>query len=575
MGRDYPSTADRGEVLLDAPSRSASLAAVDKAIGDLRGHARELAALSLDRRIELTNACAKGVVGAAREWVEAACEAKRIPPASPARAEEILAGPVAVLRYLRLLGRSLADIRREGAPRLTAEPYEKHGQLRVPVFPTRSLYDRLLFRPMTAETWMRPETSLDELFGTNVDFLMTGNAGARAVAAVLGAGNVSAIPITDALTKILQESRAVLLKMNPVNAYLGPIFERALAPLIIAGILRVTYGGAEVGKHVVEHDGINEVHITGSIDTHDAIVWGANPSERARRRTVGIPVLVKPITSELGNVTPWIVVPGRYSTAELRFQAESIAASIVNNASFNCVATKVIVTCKDWPDRDRFLDMIQEVLRQVPPRYAYYPAAAARFSEFARRAPDDPEYLPWTLIRDTNSKKYPNLFARESFVCVCAETALPAESPEQFLSLAVEFANDRLWGTLAAAVTVPAELRRRSPVALDLALRKLHYGTIGVNQWPGVAYALMSPPWGGYPDSDLADVQSGIGFVHNTYLLAGCEKTVLYCPLKFFPKPVWFPSHRNAGAVAWSLFDLYTRPSIWRLARVVKNALQN
>src|SRR5688500_2866284 len=113
MGRDYETKAQRGDILLDAPPKSPPLAAVHKAIGDLRGHARELAALSLDRRIELTSACAKGVVGAAREWVEAACDAKRIPAASPARAEEILAGPLAVLRYLRLVGRSLEDIRRD------------------------------------------------------------------------------------------------------------------------------------------------------------------------------------------------------------------------------------------------------------------------------------------------------------------------------------------------------------------------------------------------------------------------------------------------------------------------------
>jgi hypothetical protein len=561
------------EAVLDAPSRGGPLVAADRAIGDLRGHARELAALSLDRRIELTAACAAGVASTARQWVEAACDAKRIPAASPARAEEVLAGPVAVLRYLRLAERSLEDIRRYGRPRLPAEPYAKHGQLCVPVFPTRNLYDRLLFRTIAAETWMAPEVSRAELFGSNLDCLITSSPGGLAVAAVLGAGNVSAIPATDSLTKVLQESRAVLLKMNPVNAYLGPVFERALAPLLTAGFLRIVYGGVEVGRHVVEHDGIDEVHVTGSIETHDVIVWGADASERARRRAVGNPVLVKPITSELGNVTPWIVVPGKYSEAELRFQAQSIAASIINNASFNCIATKVIITCQDWPDRERFLDMIEGMLRAVPPRYAYYPGAAPRFAEFSGRLPRDPEHLPWTLVTDADPEKTPHLFERESFVCVCAETALAADSPEEFLSRAVEFANERLWGTLAAAVTVPANLRKRSPEALESALGKLRYGTIGVNQWPGVAYALMSPPWGGYPDSDLANAQSGIGFVHNTYLLDRCEKTVLYCPLKFFPKPVWFPTHRNPEAVAWSLLDLYTRPSLWRLARVVKGAV--
>lgn len=563
----------RNDGLTAPPPRGAGRVEIDAAANALREHAGELTALPLDRRIELIHACADGMVDVAREWAEAACDAKRIESASPARAEEILGGPVAVLRYLRLLAQSLADIRRQGRPQLPQEPHRRHGRLRVRVFATQHLYDRLLFRPISAETWLTEEASPENLFGDNVDRLMGRDRAEPRVAGVLGAGNVSAIPATDALTKILQENRAVLLKMNPVNEYLGPLLARGLRPLIDAAFLQITSGGADIGAHLVDHHGIDEVHITGSINTHDAIVWGGDPDERERNRAAGTPRLKKPITSELGNVTPWIVVPGRYTDAELRFQAQSIAASIVNNASFNCIATKVIVTCKDWPDRERFLGMVEGLLRQVPPRFAYYPGAGDRFAEFAGRPPEDPQRLPWTLVRNAGPSESPHLFQRESFVCVCAETAIDAASPEAFLSQAVEFVNDRLWGTLAAAVTVPYELQRRSPETMDQALRELRYGTIGVNQWPGVAYALISPPWGGFPGSDLADAQSGIGFVHNTYLLAECEKTVLYCPLKFFPKPVWFPAHGNAEAVAWSLLDLYSRPSLSRLPRIVKHAL--
>ena len=85
------------------------------------------------------------------------------------------------------------------------------------------------------------------------------------------------------------------------------------------------------------------VHVTGSADTHDAIVWGPQGEERRRRLAENDPLLTKPITSELGNVTPWIVVPGEYSERELQFQAENVAAMIANNASFNCIAAKMIV----------------------------------------------------------------------------------------------------------------------------------------------------------------------------------------------------------------------------------------
>ncbi|MFM7928934.1 MAG: hypothetical protein ACKO9Q_14585, partial [Pirellula sp.] len=69
------------------------------------------------------------------------------------------------------------------------------------------------------------------------------------------------------------------------------------------------------------------------------------------------------------------------------------------------------------------------------------------------------------------------------------------------------------------------------------------------------------------------DAQSGIGQVHNTYLLERVEKTILYGPLVSFPKPVWFPDHRNALQVGRELIGFYHQPSYGKLARVFKNAL--
>lgn len=137
------------------------------------------------------------------------------------------------------------------------------------------------------------------------------------LALVLGAGNVSAIPVTDALTMILQNNAAVLLKMNPVNDYLGPIFKRTLRPLIDAGCLRLVYGGAEVGAYAIDHAAVDSVHITGSTTSHNAIVWGADPAERRKHQAANNPLVTKPVTSELGNVTPWAIVPGDYTDAQL------------------------------------------------------------------------------------------------------------------------------------------------------------------------------------------------------------------------------------------------------------------
>jgi hypothetical protein len=549
---------------------------IDRAIAKLQLGARRLAASSLEERIGWAEACIQAIDATAHDWVEAACQAKRIPPGSAARAEEILVGPVSVARYLRQIIATLDELRTRRQPRLPGAPRVAHGQIRVPTFPTRQLYDALLFRGVTAETWLEPDAALDNLFGNVPDRLARRTQPTPQISLVLGAGNVSAIPATDALTKILQGDAAVLLKMNPVNDYLGPHFERALQPLIAAGCLRIVYGGAEVGAYAIHHSAIDAIHITGSTASHDAIVWGADAEECRRRKLANEPLVTKPVTSELGNVTPWAIVPGRYSDAQLRSQAESIAASIANNASFNCIATKMLITWKHWPDRQRFLDLVSSILERIPPRFAYYPGAPERFAEFSGQmvGPDDQGRLPWILRRSVEPQAEPILFQRESFVCVAGETALDAGSPLEFLDRAVDFMNDELWGTLAAGLTVPEEIRRQHPAELDAALRRLRYGSIGVNQWPGLAYALMSPPWGAFPGADLSDVQSGLGFVHNTCLLDRPQKTILRAPLTMFPKPSWFSTHRRPEALAWKLCELYCRPSFWRLPGIFNQALR-
>jgi hypothetical protein len=56
------------------------------------------------------------------------------------------------------------------------------------------------------------------------------------------------------------------------------------------------------------------VHITGSDRTHDRIVWGPPGAEReSRRMAEDEPLLKKPISSELGCVTPVVMVPGPYT----------------------------------------------------------------------------------------------------------------------------------------------------------------------------------------------------------------------------------------------------------------------
>jgi len=538
---------------------------VARAIHELAENRERLRRTSVGERIALAEACAEGVWTAARQWVEAACEAKGIAPDSPCRAEEILSGPVPTLRYLRLVIRSLRDIQRQGRPGLPGRARRgPDGRLRVPVFPARGLFDHLAFLRFRATAWMGEGITEDNLADHQaLHYRQAGRDPARIVL-VLGAGNVSSIPATDAFSKLFQEGALVLLKMSPVNAYLGPVFQQALAPLVEAGFLRIIYGGAEAGALAAHHASVDAVHLTGSVESHDGLVWGPRGEERVRRKHAGQPLLAKPVTCELGNVSPWIVVPGAYTPRQLAFQAENVAGSVTNNVSFMCVATKVLVTWKRWPDRQRFLDLLEQTLAAVPRRVAYYPGAAERYRRFAGEEAGEgpPGTLPWKLVRDVPPEPRAAWFEEESFAPVFVETALDAASEEDFLSQAVDFANERLNGTLAAAITLPPGFRR--PAArerlLESCLARLRYGSVAINHWPGLVYGMMSPPWGGFPGGTPADPQSGIGWVHNTYMLEGVEKTVLEGPLSMALKPLWFPTHPHPEPASWALLALYHRP---------------
>ncbi|MEK6236080.1 MAG: aldehyde dehydrogenase family protein [Planctomycetales bacterium] len=555
---------------------------LEAALSELKAAADGWSRSSLEDRSRLMESCLQGVGETAEEWVNAATEAKGIAANSPARAEDLTSGPIAVARCLRLLLCLFQRLRRgDPSPLESALSQRPGGKQEVRVIPAIGPFEQLGFMGFQAHVRLRNPVSPEEWRSRLQQRTKRLTESRPGVALILGAGNVSSIPALDAFYKLFHEGRVVLLKFNPVNDYLGPIFKKAFASLIKEGCLRLIHGGAEVGAAAVNHPLVDEVHVTGSIETHDRIAWGPPGEERERRKRENDPALQKPITSELGNVSPWIIAPGNYSTRELAYQAENTATSILNNVSFNCVATKVIVTAADWPQREEFLDRVQGVLRLTPRRKAYYPGAADRFRRFLAEANAQPaakpsgDLLPWTLLRDVDPDESPLFFQEESFTPICVETSLPARSPEEFLSSAVDFVNDRLWGTLSAAMTLPTDFRGRaaSEELLQTCVDRLRYGVVGINHWPAMGYAMMTPPWGGFPDASLQDAQSGLGWVHNIYLLEDVEKTVLEGPLSSSSTPIWFPTHPRPEPICRRMLQLYLRPTWWNATRLVASAL--
>jgi acyl-CoA reductase-like NAD-dependent aldehyde dehydrogenase len=511
--------------------------------------------------------------------VAAACAAKGIPLDSPLEGEEWLSSIVPIIRNLKQLADSLDQVRRVGAPHIDAERigFTSGGRLAVEMTP-HEWYDGLLYAPFRAKTWLSPEVELSELPRVQAEFYRRREPEGR-VALVLGAGNVASIPVLDVIYKSFVEGAVCILKMSPVNAYLGPSFELGLAPLISRGFLRIVYGGAEVGAHLVMHPAVDQLHITGSLETHDRIVWGPAGPERAARKKRGTPLFAKPVSSELGNISPVLLVPGNYSDRELTSIARSLTGMVVQNASFNCNAAKMLITPRGFAQREALLSRLQAEFAKVPPRNAYYPGAEERYRALTQDAAHVTRIgdagrgqLPWTLITELDPSSSAAQFSVEPFCSILSEVSVGSADPLEFLASASEFANEKLWGTLNAMLYVAPGIERDATLAraFETTIGELRYGTVGVNQWPSAAYALATAPWGGHPSATLANAQSGQGWVHNCLLFdaSAIEKTVQRGPLRAFPAPPYFPGHRSLHHLGRALADFEASPSARGLARV-------
>jgi len=512
--------------------------------------------------------------------VELGCRAKGLEPDSPLEGEEWVSGPAISLRGLRLFAETLDAVAAVGAPRVEPSEVEllPNGRTSVRMAP-RGPYDRALFAGWQCQAWLSERTFPARVVESQASFYRKREPDGT-VTVVLGAGNVASISVLDVLHHSFGRGAVCLLKMSPVNAYLGPLFELAFEPLVTRGYLAFAYGGAEVGAYLCDHDLVDSVHITGSAETHDTIVWGPPGPEREQRKRESRPKITKPVTSELGNVSPVLVMPDRYSGRELEVMARHIAGMVVNNASFNCNAAKMIVTPRGWAQRSELLERLRKTLAACPSRLAYYPGAherhralltAAEGATVDRLGDDSGGKLPWTVVSDLDPASDSALFRVEPFCSIVSEVQVGQADPLEFLAAATRFANQRLWGTLNAMLFVSGRLERDERIAraVDDAIVELRYGTVTVNLWPAAAYGLVNPPWGGHPSSTLADVQSGIGWGHDALLLENVEKVVLRGPLVGFPEPLWFPNHRHAADLGRALARIEAEP---RPAKVLSAA---
>ncbi len=526
----------------------------------------------------------------AQAWAETAARKKGIAEGSPLVGEEWTSGPYTIMGYCNQMMLTLSKVAEKKHLDGIAVRELPNGQVVARVLP-HSIWDRLLLSGVTVDVWMQPGVTKDNLAQNTASIYdaqsilhKTGK-----VALVLGAGNIAAIAPLDVFQKLFSENQVVILKMNPVNDYLIEFLTPALKPLIDRGVLRIVRGAADVGQYLCNHAAVEEIHITGAGASHDAIVWGAGEEGRANK-AVGTPKNKRTITSELGAVCPTIVVPGPWSDADIDFQAEQVATQKLHNSGFNCVACQVLIMPAAWVQKTAFLSKLEQTIASAEGRGLYYPGAKDRLAGFAANNPkarvlhrpggEDVLIAPLDPAKNTYAESV------EVFAPALNIAELPGNDPEAFLKAAIDYANKQLYGTLGANIVIhPKTIAQIGRARFEQMLVDLHCGTIAVNAWTGLGFLTPQATWGAFPGHTLADVQSGIGVVHNTLLFDKPERSVVEAPFKPFPRnllslsftllprPPWFITNRKGNILGRLLVDFQYRPSFLKIPRIFLNAL--
>ncbi len=542
------------------------------ALNDLNNQKETWAATPISKRLEILDQIKRDFLSIMNEWVSISLENKGVSQSAPSSSDEWIAGPFPVVRYIRILRDSLFDIETKGLPEIPGPiKTKKDGTLVVQVFP-QTFYEKLFFGGITYEVWMQPGENLETLKSNQANIYKTKNKAKLAL--ILGSGNFSAQTAMDILYKCFVENRVVIYKTNPANSYLRPFLEKTFQVLIKINVLRIEDGGAEVGAFLTSHPLVGEIHHTGSRPTFELI-----------KESLKNAAIEKRLTAELGNVGPYIIVPGPWNDRDVAYHAEQLVSTFVANAGFNCSTPRMLILDSKWEKRSRFLDEIRSLLNKVPLRKAFYPGAQKRYADFLEEHPKSETIgipgeneLPWTIITDVDpEKEFDVCFSIEPFCSIISETSLNSENVVNFLKNSTVFANEKLCGSLVATIIIHPKLLKDPAIAeaFEQSIADLKFGSIGINYWGGTSYLAVVTPWGAFQEINGGETESGVGVVNNALFLANTQKTVLRAPFRIRPKPVWFLSRLdNATEAFQKLTKFEANPSFWKVPSILWTALK-
>lgn len=369
-------------------------------------------------------------------------------------------------------------------------------------------------------------------------------------ALVLGASNVSSIVITDTLSKLFCENRPVVCKLPERFAPLLPLFQEMFYPLIRNAHLQFLCGDASLGAALLDDPIFETVHLTGSRDTYRKILSENQFEDRS-------------FTAELGCVTPAVVLPGDWTDEELAYQARHLTSLLVFNGGYNCVTPQLVVVSQRWPQKEQFRELLLAELEKCQGRADRFPGGEERRRSFRESYPQGQQFGARTFV-ECDPQREERLFQEECFCGMLGWVELDEGRPDRFLSQATEFVNRSVWGDLSCLLLIDPRTRRDYEKEIAHAVTLLEYGTVCINVWAGLAFASSVTPWGSYRGGH---VETGAGWVHNTFFYDRPEKTVMEGPfLPFTPVP-WLKPFPHLYRVGRALFELDLEPNTVGLIR--------
>mmetsp|Transcript_37849 Transcript_37849/g.62782 ORF Transcript_37849/g.62782 Transcript_37849/m.62782 type:complete len:543 (-) Transcript_37849:75-1703(-) len=496
--------------------------ALDTVVREVAGNAEAWASLSYAEKLKLLYEIRDNGEKYAPEFAEASSKLRHYEDLPHMRPEGWGMGPggLVCVRYFITTYESL--VRDGAAPKLKmrTRPDGKKIALAFPI----STLDKVAASGNYGEIWLEESS--------------TGEQGAclqqKGCTGLLGAGNYD-FPF-ELITKMFSDNRVAIYKANPVNAAVVDVLSKILAPLIDRKFLAIIKGSAAEGAFITQHPLIDDLLIVGAESTYNRIVWGP-PDQQAANKKAGKKLCTKPFEAELGCVNPFIIVPGKWTSAEIKHHAAQIIGSKSMNSGHICASPGVIVVDAHWPQRKEFQDALREAWKSVKPVPLFYPGVAERCQKLKRSIKVFDEVEGGDKSEERifvpNAPDDCILFKEETFGSVLTEKGLEGcnGDPTTFLTEAVKWCNDSLWGTLTCTILIdPVTEKAIGRPALEGAIAALRYGAVGVNQWGLLIFGLPLA-WGAFPGSTPEDIQSGTAPVMNNYfLLDKVEKSVLYSP---------------------------------------------